>query len=88
MQKFVLEIMGRPLQMKKKMGRIGFKDFKGFNLALLAKQCWRIINTLPSKVVKCLRAKYFSLVQFLHASLGCKILFYCKASLKGEIFSL
>lgn len=44
---------------KKKEGGIGFRDLKAFNLALLAKQAWRIVtrpHSLPSRIF---RAKYF-----------------------------
>lgn len=44
----------------KEDGGLGLKDIEDFNMALLAKQVWRLItkpNILMSKVVK---AKYFS----------------------------
>lgn len=41
-----------------------------FNLALLAKQRWRIISTPNSLLSKLLKAKYFPQYNFLTARLG------------------
>ena len=49
---------------------MGFKDLKAFNLSLLAKQGWRLLqnqNTLFHQVFK---AKYFEHSTFLRAELG------------------
>ena len=37
----------------------GFKDLESFNLALLDKQWWRIINNEDSMSFKVLQGKYF-----------------------------
>lgn len=47
------------LCMAKLDGGLGFKDFKSFNLALLASQWWRVMNRPESLAFKVLRAKYF-----------------------------
>lgn len=55
---------------QKNMGGMGFRDFEGFNLALLTKQCWHIITSSSYLVANCLQAKYFSSGNFLCISLG------------------
>jgi hypothetical protein len=40
-------------------GGMGFHDFHSFNLALLAKQVWRLINDPASLCAQVLRAKYY-----------------------------
>jgi hypothetical protein len=43
----------------KKEGGMGFKDLHCFNLAMLAKQCWRLLSDPDSICARVLRAKYF-----------------------------
>ena len=54
----------------KSEGSMGFKDFKAFNLALLAKQGWQIQQNLNSITHKILKAKYFAGSTFMEANLG------------------
>ena len=44
---------------KKNIGGLGFKPFQGFNLALLAKQLWRLITKLNLLMSKVLKVRYF-----------------------------
>jgi hypothetical protein len=55
--------IGRP----KERGDLGFKDLEWFNLALLAKQGWRIIQNPDSLSSKILKDKYFPHTSFLNA---------------------
>lgn len=43
----------------KKEGGLGFRDLQAFNLALLAKKGWSIINNPDSLLARVLKAKYF-----------------------------
>lgn len=47
------------LSAPKGVGGMGFKDFSSFNTALLAKQFWRLINSLNAFWVKVLKGLYF-----------------------------
>ena len=56
----------------KEKGGLGFHDLKAFNLALLAKQGWRLQNNHGSLVHHFFQARYFPGTNFLHVELGCK----------------
>ena len=54
----------------KSQGGMGFRNLQAFNLALLAKQVWRILINLSSLAARILKAKYFPFGDILHANLG------------------
>ena len=47
---------------------MGFRDLQDFNLAMLAKQGWRLIQQQDSLLFKCFKARYFPQFNFLEAS--------------------
>ena len=53
--------------MPKEEGGLGFHDLKAFNLALLAKQGWRLQNGSNSLVHRVFKAHYFLDGDFLSA---------------------
>ena len=46
---------------------MGFRDLRSFNLVMLAKQGWRLMQDKNSLVYSCFKAKYFSRCDFLEA---------------------
>ena len=53
-------------------GSMSFKDLKAFNLALLAKQGWRL-NQYPNSLIhRVFKAKYFAECTFMEAQVGKK----------------
>ena len=61
------------LSTSKMEGGMGFWDLRDFNLAMLAKQGWRMIQDNDSLLSKCFKARYFPRSSFLEAkeSPGC-----------------
>jgi hypothetical protein len=51
-------------------GGLGFRDIELFNLAMLARQEWRILQTPEALSSRILRAVYFPLGEFMDATLG------------------
>lgn len=54
----------------KNWGGLGFRSMREFNLALLSKQAWRILQNPSSLVTRILKAKYFPNCGFLEAKKG------------------
>ncbi|KAK6121173.1 hypothetical protein DH2020_045094 [Rehmannia glutinosa] len=54
---------------KKSEGGIGFRNFRAFNLALLAKQAWRLISNPSSLLARVYKAKYHPSHPFLEAQM-------------------
>lgn len=61
------------LILPKDEGGLGFRDLHSFNMAMLAKQGWRLIQTPDSLCARILKAKYFPNTSLLSAKLkdGC-----------------
>ena len=54
----------------KNNGGMGFRDIHAFNLAMLAKQAWRLIKHTHSLFYKVYKARYFPNSTFMEAELG------------------
>lgn len=48
---------------------LGFQSFGNFNIALLAKQGWHLIQQPDSLLAKVMKAKYYPILDFLHSNL-------------------
>lgn len=54
----------------KMQGGLGFRDLRSFNLALLAKQGWRIMQDTSTLLHQIYKAKHFPHKKFLDLNLG------------------
>ena len=63
-------INGKKLCTPKKNGGMDFRDIQAFNLALLAKQAWRLIHNTHSLFYRLYKSKYFPMCSFMDVELG------------------
>lgn len=65
-------------------GGMGFRDFKAFNLALLAKQCWRLVINPSSFWARVLKGLYFPRDNFMNTKKGPRASWFWNILLKGR----
>ena len=53
----------------KKRGGMGFRDLHSFNIAMLAKQVWRLLSNPDSLCARVMRARYYPDGKLLNAKL-------------------
>lgn len=56
--------------MRKEFGRISFRDFQCFNLAMLGKQGWKLISDLDALINRSFKVEYYPSGDFLNTKLG------------------
>ena len=64
-------------------GGLGFKDLHVFNLSMLARQGWRILQAPESLCSRVLRALYFEDGDLLKAKPKAGMSYVCRSILKG-----
>ena len=52
-------------------GGMGFRNLQAFNLAMLAKQAWRLLTRPDSLISRIYKARYFPHSDVLNAHMGC-----------------
>ena len=70
--------------MSKKEGGMGFRDIENFNLALLGKQVWRIMQKPECLMARMLKRRYFNDTNILNATPQRKASFVWKSLMQGR----
>ena len=68
----------------KNKGGIGFRDIHAFNLAMLAKQAWSLIQGSHSLFYRVYKARYFPSCSFMEAELGSNLSFIWHSLLQAR----
>jgi hypothetical protein len=71
------------LTMAKKKGGLGYKDPYTFNLAMLAKQAWRLLTNPNSLCARVMKARYFPVCSIFEAQAQSGISYPWRSILKG-----
>ncbi|XP_019175759.1 PREDICTED: uncharacterized protein LOC109171082 [Ipomoea nil] len=68
----------------KKFGGMGFKRIREFNIALLAKQGWRLLTSTESLVARVFKARYYPTSSFYEATIGGNPSYVWRSILAGQ----
>jgi hypothetical protein len=71
------------IKQPKYVGGMGFRDLYAFNIAMLAKQGWRLLHNPDSLCGQILRAKYFPDGNILQAKVNTNLSYTWRSILKG-----
>lgn len=71
------------LTMSKENGGLGFRDLHLFNIAMLARQAWRLLTNPGTLCARVLKAKYYPHTDVLHSSAKDGISYSWRSILKG-----
>jgi hypothetical protein len=71
------------LTKQKREGGLGFRDLYGFNMAMLARQAWRMLTAPDSLCARVLKAKYFPNTSILKAQPVAGMSYTWRSILKG-----
>ncbi|XP_042952189.1 uncharacterized protein LOC122289271 [Carya illinoinensis] len=74
----------KKLGQTKSVRGLGYRDFNHFNIALLAKQGWRLIQQPHSLAARVLKAKYFSRTDFMSGKLGSNASYLWKSFMEAK----
>ncbi|XP_074289590.1 putative mitochondrial protein AtMg00310 [Silene latifolia] len=69
-QRGISWVAWRKICTPKGVGGLGFRDFHLFNLALLAKQAWRLVTCTDGLWARIMKAKYYPQGEFMGAGIG------------------
>ncbi|CAL1395980.1 unnamed protein product [Linum trigynum] len=69
---------------RKFRGGLGFRDFDIFNIAMLAKQVWKILMSPTSTLAKMYKARYHPHCSFLNATTGTRPSWVWQGILEGR----
>jgi hypothetical protein len=78
-----VDSVGKPCQNQKMRGGLGFRDLYGFNLAMLARQGWRMLSNPGSLCARVLKAWYFPHCSLLEAEATGGISYTWRSILRG-----
>ncbi|XP_074373436.1 uncharacterized protein LOC141713760 [Apium graveolens] len=68
----------------KHVGGLGFKSLRDFNMAMLGKQCWRLITNPDSLVARVYKARYYANEEFINTKLGYSPSFIWRSILEAK----
>lgn len=71
------------MMLPKREGGLGFRDLHSFNMAMLARQGWRLLQVPDSLCARVLKAKYFPGLDILHATTVPGMSYVWRSILKG-----
>ncbi|XP_042950258.1 uncharacterized protein LOC122282367 [Carya illinoinensis] len=74
----------KSLGFSKDEGGLGYRDFEKFNVALLAKQGWKLLKHSDSLAAKVLKAKYFYRSDFMKAKVGSNSSYLWRSFIAGR----
>ncbi|XP_073318173.1 uncharacterized protein [Primulina huaijiensis] len=69
----------------KEFGVMGFRDFYGFNLAILGKQEWKLLSDPNATICRIYKAKYYPRGDFLNANIGHNPSFAWRSILASQV---